>query len=222
MTIHLRRAAAIARGLAITAAALAALAPAADAEPPPAANDPTMPTELATFAGGCFWCMEPPFEELPGVADVTAGYTGGRVPDPTYEQVSSGDTGHAEAIQVTYDPSKVTYQQLLDVFWRNIDPTAEDRQFSDKGTQYRTAIFTHTAEQARLAEASKQALAAAGTFRAPIVTQIQPAGPFYPAEDEHQGYAKRNPMRYTVYKIGSGREGFLKRAWGDERTGTAP
>jgi len=174
-----------------------------------------MTTEKATFAGGCFWCMEGPFEQLPGVVSVTSGYTGGEQPNPTYEEVSSGGSGHAEAVQIAYDPAKVTYQQLLETFWRQIDPTQPDGQFADHGSQYRTAIFYHGEEQQRLAEASRDALAASGKFARPIVTEIAPAGPFYPAEDYHQDYYKKNPLRYNLYKAGSGRAGFLKRTWGE-------
>ena len=155
-------------------------------------SEPAPRTEHATFAGGCFWCMEPPFEQLPGVVSVTSGYTGGAEKNPTYDDVCSGATGHCEAIDVVFDPSTVTYQQLLDVFWRNIDPTTPNRQFADAGTQYRTAIFYHTDEQRRLAEASKRRLEQSGKF-ATIVTEIEPAGDFYPAEDYHQGYSKKNP-----------------------------
>ena len=175
----------------------------------------TQPAATATFAGGCFWCMEPPFEKLDGVASVVSGYTGGTEPHPTYEQVSSGKTGHAEAVQVTYDPSKVSYQRLLDVFWMNIDPTMPDGQFADHGRQYRTAIFCHTEEQQRLAEASKQQLERSGKFQAPIVTEIAPASAFYPAEEYHQDYYKKSPFRYHLYRIGSGREGYLKKTWGE-------
>ena len=168
----------------------------------------------ATFAGGCFWCMEGPFEALPGVRAVIAGYTGGSTPNPTYAQVSSGTTGHAEAVQVTYDPARVSYEQLLEAFWRNIDPTTPNRQFSDIGTQYRTAIFYHTEEQRRHALASAEQLAGSGTFSQPIVTEIVPAGAFYPAEDDHQDYYKKHPLRYQLYRAGSGREGFLRRTWG--------
>jgi methionine-S-sulfoxide reductase len=170
-------------------------------------------TQTATFAGGCFWCMEPPFEKLPGVQSVTSGYTGGAEPHPTYQQVSSGQTGHAESVQVVYDPSQVTYERLLEAFWMNIDPTQADGQFADRGRQYRTAIFYHTEEQRRLAEASKQRLARSGKFAKPIVTEVVPAGPFYPAEDYHQDYYKKSPFRYHLYRMGSGREGFLKKTW---------
>jgi methionine-S-sulfoxide reductase len=172
--------------------------------------------EQATFAGGCFWCMEPPFEKLPGVIAVTAGYTGGTGGRPTYEQVSSGTTGHAEAVQVLYDPSTVSYEELLETFWRNVDPTQADGQFADKGSQYRTAVFYHAEEQRRLAEASRERLGKSGKFDKPIVTEIAPAGPFYPAEDYHQDYYKKNPLRYKLYRAGSGREGYLQRTWGDE------
>ena len=170
--------------------------------------------EVATFAGGCFWCMEPPFEQLPGVKSVTAGYTGGHVPNPTYEEVSSGTTGHAESVQVEYDPTKVSYDQLLDAFWRNIDPTQVNGQFADQGDQYRTVIFYHTPEQKKLAEASKAKLAASKKFSEPIATKIVEAGPFYRAEDYHQGYARKNAFRYGIYREGSGRSGYLKKTWG--------
>ena len=172
--------------------------------------------EVATFAGGCFWCMEPPFDELPGVESTTSGYTGGTEEDPTYEQVSSGTTGHAEAVRVVYDPARVSYEKLLDVFWRNIDPTAVDRQFVDVGRQYRSAIFYHDDDQKRLAEASRDRLAASGRFDGPIVTEIVPAGPFYPAEEYHQDYYRKNPIRYQWYRWGSGRDQFLEKVWGAE------
>lgn len=174
--------------------------------------------KIATFAGGCFWCMTPPFENLAGVSKVEAGYTGGKTQNPTYEEVSEGDTGHAESVRVTYDPAKVTYQQLLDAFWHNIDPTTENSQFADRGTQYRTAIFYHNDEQKKLAEASRDALAKSGKFKSPIVTEIVAAGPFYPAEDYHQDYYKKNPFRYNAYEVGSGRAGFLERMWGKGKT----
>lgn len=168
----------------------------------------------ATFAGGCFWCLEGPFDQLEGVLTTTAGYTGGQVPNPTYEQVSSGTTGHAEALEVTFDPSKVIYEQLLDVFWRNIDPTDPHGQFADQGSQYRTAIFYHSEDQRRLAEASKEALAQSGKFDRPVATTIAPAGAFYPAEDYHQEYYKKYPFRYQLYREGSGRATYLRRVWG--------
>jgi peptide-methionine (S)-S-oxide reductase len=172
------------------------------------------PLATATFAGGCFWCMEPPFEALDGVVSVTAGYTGGSKPNPTYEEVSAGGTGHAESIEVTYDPTKVTYEKLLDVFWHNVDPTTRDAQFCDHGRQYRTAIFYHDETQHRLAEESKQALERAHTLPGPIVTEIVPAGPFYPAEEYHQDYYKKNPIRYRFYRYNCGRDARLEKLWG--------
>jgi len=167
----------------------------------------------ATFAGGCFWCMEPPFEKLEGVISVTAGYTGGTQTNPSYRDVSSGGTGHAEAIEIAYDRSKVSYEKLLEVFWQNIDPTQRDGQFADRGLQYRTAIFYHDEEQQRLAEASKAALQQSGKFDKPLVTEIVPASAFFPAEDYHQDYYKKNPLHYSLYRTGSGREGFLRKTW---------
>ncbi|MBI5815566.1 MAG: peptide-methionine (S)-S-oxide reductase MsrA [Nitrospinae bacterium] len=172
--------------------------------------------EIATFAGGCFWCMEPPFENTPGVTSVAAGYTGGKKPNPSYEEVSSGATGHVEAVRVSYDPQKVTYEKILDVFWRNIDPTDEGGQFADSGSQYRPVIFYHTPEQKRLAEESKKRLQESGHFKKPIVVKVEPASGFYPAEDYHQDYYKKNPLRYKLYKKGSGREDFINRTWGKE------
>lgn len=171
----------------------------------------------ATFAGGCFWCMEPPFEQLKGVVSVTPGYTGGQKATPTYEEVCSGTTGHAEAVEVLFDPSQISYDQLLEVFWRNIDPTTPNAQFADKGTQYRTAIFYHSEEQRTLAEASKQKLAQSGKFTKPLVTEIVPASTFYPAEQYHQDYYKKNPGHYKAYRRGSGREPFLKKTWGERQ-----
>ncbi len=176
-------------------------------------------TALATFAGGCFWCMEPPFEKLPGVLSVTSGYAGGTAPDPTYEEVSSGSTGYLEAIQVAYDPALIAYATLLDTFWQNVDPTDDGGQFVDRGKQYKTAIFTHTPEQARLAQASKEALAGTGKYGKPIVTEIRPYTTFYPAEDYHQEYHARNPVRYKLYRHGSGRDTYLDTVWGANRTG---
>ncbi|HWR72309.1 MAG TPA: peptide-methionine (S)-S-oxide reductase MsrA [Nitrospirota bacterium] len=170
----------------------------------------------ATFAGGCFWCMEPPFEKLQGVISVTSGYTGGKKENPTYEEVSSGGTGHAEAVEVLYDPAKVSYAKLLDVFWRNIDPTTRDRQFVDSGSQYRTAIFYHNEGQKRLAEETKAKLDQSGRFGKPIVTEIVPAGKFYPAEEYHQDYYKKSSAKYKFYRFNSGRDRYLKRIWGEE------
>jgi peptide-methionine (S)-S-oxide reductase len=167
----------------------------------------------ATFAGGCFWCMQPPFDATPGVVSTTVGYTGGHVDHPTYEQVSAGGTGHAESIQVVFDPGKVTYRQLLDVFWRNVDPTTRDRQFCDVGHQYRTAIFFHDDDQRREAEASRDAVAK--RLGQPVVTEIVPAGTFYPAEDYHQEYYRKNPVRYRFYRYTCGRDRRLAEVWGE-------
>jgi methionine-S-sulfoxide reductase len=170
--------------------------------------------EKATFAGGCFWCMEPPFDKLDGVISTTSGYTGGTEKDPTYEQVSAGKTGHLEAIEVTYDPAKVSYAQLLDVFWKNVDPTQHNGQFVDIGSQYRTAIFYHNEEQRRQALESRNRLQESRKFGKPIVTEIRPAMPFYSAEDYHQDYYIKNPIRYKYYRWGSGRDRFLEETWG--------
>ena len=175
-----------------------------------------MTTETATFAGGCFWCMQPPYDKLPGIVSVTVGYTGGTVPSPTYQQVTTGRTGHYEAVQIVFDPSKMSYTKLLDVFWHNIDPTADNGQFADIGPQYRTAIFYHSDAQKKAAEKSKAALTDLGKFPGGVKTQILPAKPFYPAEEYHQGYYKKNPFRYEQYKYGSGRAGYLKRTWGKQ------
>ena len=172
--------------------------------------------EKATFAGGCFWCMEHPFDELPGVVSVTSGYTGGHKQNPTYEEVSAGGTGHAEAVQIVYDPAKVSYEKLLSVFWHNIDPTTRDRQFCDEGHQYRSAIFYHNEEQHRLALQSKAQLEKIKTFREPVVTEIVQAAEFYPAEEYHQHYYKKNPIRYKFYRTTCGRDRRLKELWGDE------
>ncbi|HET9340556.1 MAG TPA: peptide-methionine (S)-S-oxide reductase MsrA [Casimicrobiaceae bacterium] len=190
-----------------------AAAPGASAQAPaPASKSAT--TAIATFAGGCFWCMEPPYDKLPGVLSTTSGYMGGKKRYPTYEEVSSGITGHAEVVQVAYDPSKVSYEKLLEVFWVNVDPTVDDRQFCDRGTQYRTAIFVHTPEQRKAAEASKAALEKSKPFKEPIVTPIVDAGEFWPAEDYHQDYYLKNPARYTYYRTGCGRDARLKQLWG--------
>jgi methionine-S-sulfoxide reductase len=170
--------------------------------------------EKATFAGGCFWCMEPPFDKLDGVISTTSGYTGGTEKDPTYEQVSAGKTGHLEAIEVTYDPAKVSYAQLLDVFWKNVDPTQHNGQFVDIGSQYRTAIFYHNEEQRRQALESRNRLQESRKFGKPIVTEIRPALEFYSAEDYHQDYYIKNPIRYKYYRWGSGRDRFLEETWG--------
>jgi len=172
--------------------------------------------KVAIFAGGCFWCMEPPFDKLPGVTATISGYTGGRTANPTYEQVSSGSTGHAEAVQVIYDPKKVTYEKLLEVFWVNIDPTVKDRQFCDGGNQYRTGIFYTDEAQRAAAVASKAALEKSKPFKEPIVTPIEMASAFYPAEDYHQDYYMKNPVRYKFYRNGCGRDARLSQLWGDK------
>jgi peptide-methionine (S)-S-oxide reductase len=171
-------------------------------------------TTKAIFAGGCFWCMEHPFDVLPGVVSTTSGYIGGQKKNPTYEEVSSGRTGHTEAVQVVYDPKKVTYDKLLDVFWHNIDPTVKDQQFCDHGSQYRSGIFYVDDEQKRLAEASKAALDRNKPFSAAIVTEITRASEFYPAEDYHQDFYLKNPLRYKYYRSGCGRDARLKQLWG--------
>lgn len=168
----------------------------------------------ATFAGGCFWCMEVPFEKLEGVYSVTSGYTGGRKKNPSYEEVSAGVTGHAESVQIVYDPAKLSYEKLLDVFWHNIDPLTANAQFCDHGTQYRSAIFFHDEAQRRAAEASKQALESSGRFKPKIVTEIVAASTFYPAEEYHQDFYKKNPVRYTTYRAGCGRDRRLEELWG--------
>lgn len=173
--------------------------------------------EKATLAGGCFWCMQPPFDKLAGVISTTVGYCGGKEENPDYKQVSAGKTGHAEAVEIEYDPSRISYAQLLDVFWRNIDPTQKDGQFNDLGRQYRTAIFYHNEEQRRLAEASKEELGKSGRFAKEIVTEIVPATTFYEAEEYHQDYYKKNPLRYKLYRYGSGRDSYLVRKWGKEK-----
>jgi peptide methionine sulfoxide reductase msrA/msrB len=172
--------------------------------------------EKATFAGGCFWCMVPPFEKLDGVKEVVSGYTGGHKVNPTYEEVSAGGTGHVEAIEVTYDPAKVTYEKLLGVFWRQINPTDAGGQFVDRGSQYVSVIFYHNEEQKRLAEKSKKELEQSEHFDKPIVTEIRPAGPFYRAEEYHQDYWKKNPIRYKFYRYNSGRDQFLAKVWGKD------
>lgn len=180
------------------------------------------PVATATFAGGCFWCMQPAFDRVDGVVSTTVGYTGGHTKNPTYQDVESGTTGHAEAIQITYDSNKVGYAQLLDVFWHNIDPLTANGQFCDFGPQYRSAIFYHDEEQRRLAEASKKALESSGRFQQPIVTEIVPASAFYPAEDYHQDYYRKNPVRYHYYRFRCGRDRRLEEIWGKPAPGASP
>lgn len=171
---------------------------------------------VATFAGGCFWCTESDFEKIPGVVEVISGFTGGKLENPNYSQVSSGSTQHLESVEVHYDPTKVSYETLLKDFWKMVDPTDAGGQFVDRGHQYTTAIFYHTQAQREAAQVSLQALQASGRYDKPIVTQIREAGPFYPAEDYHQDYYKHNPLRYHFYRWNSGRDQYLKRVWGDE------
>ena len=179
----------------------------------------TTMTRIATFAGGCFWCVEADFEKLAGVVKVISGYTGGKKEQPTYKEVSSGTTGHLEAVQVYYDPSQITYRDLLDVFWMHINPTDAEGQFVDRGSQYRSAIFYHDEEQKRLAEESKEALERSGRFDKPIVIEILPFTRFYEAEEYHQDYHKKHSLKYKFYRHGSGRDHFLKKAWGEDVKG---
>ncbi len=169
---------------------------------------------VATFAGGCFWCMEQPFDKQQGVIATTSGYIGGTKANPTYEEISGGGTGHTEAVQVLYDPKKVSYEKLLDIFWHNIDPTVANRQFCDVGSQYRTGIFAHTDEQRKAAEASKAAVEKGKPFKEAIVTPIAAATEFWPAEEYHQDYYRKNPVRYNYYRTGCGRDARLKQLWG--------
>ncbi len=183
-----------------------------------AATAPTVQektTATATFAGGCFWCMVPPFEKLPGVISVTSGYTGGHTVNPTYEEVSAGGTGHVEAVQIIYDPVKIGYDKLLDVFWHNVDPLDAGGQFCDRGSSYRSEIFYHGEEQKRLAEQSRAAIEK--QLKRPVVTEIRPAGPFYAAEAYHQDYYKKNPLRYEFYRYTCGRDRRLEQLWGKQR-----
>ncbi len=188
---------------------------AASASPATATRRAAMDT--AVFAGGCFWCMEPPYDKLDGVLSTTSGYTSGSVLNPTYEQVSRGGTGHTEGVQVVFDPARVTYAKLLHVFWRNIDPFARDRQFCDRGDQYRSGIYPRNATQKEAADASLRAIAA--RFSQPIATEIVSATRFYAAEDYHQDYYMKNPVRYKYYRGGCGRDGRLKEIWGNEAGG---
>jgi peptide-methionine (S)-S-oxide reductase len=192
----------------LLAVALTGARPAGGSPPRPAASG-------ATFAGGCFWSMQKAFDGVPGVLTVTAGYAGGTKVHPTYEDVESGETGHAESVEVSYDPAKISYPQLLDVYWHHIDPLTVNSAFCDYGPQYRSIIFYHDAEQRQQAEASKRALDDSHRFRTPIVTAIQPATPFYPAEEYHQQFYKKNPARYEAYRIGCRRDARLQQLWGD-------
>jgi peptide-methionine (S)-S-oxide reductase len=178
-------------------------------------------SEVATFAGGCFWCVESDFDKVPGVISTTSGFTGGHVKDPDYEQVSAGGTGHAESVLIVFDPAKVSYAQLLDVFWHSIDPVTPDAQFCDHGNQYRSAIFYQDEAQKEAAERSRDAIAKSGVLPGPIVTQIVPAATFYPAEVYHQGFYKKNPVRYKFYRYTCGRDRRLHDLWGDAAGGHA-
>ena len=182
------------------------------------AEVPAPELAVATFAGGCFWCMEPPFDKTEGVVSTTSGYTGGQKAGATYEEVSAGGTGHKEAVRVVYDPQKVSYAKLLDVFWRNVDPVDARGQFCDKGDQYKAAIFVADDEQRRLAEESKAALERSGRFRQPITVTIQPTGPFWAAEDYHQDYYLKNPAKYKFYRWNCGRDARLEAVWGTPAT----
>jgi peptide-methionine (S)-S-oxide reductase len=196
---------------------LAHAQPAAPATKAPAATTLTpapATTARAIFAGGCFWCVEADFDKIPGVLTTTSGYTGGRTVNPTYEQVSTNTTGHAEVVEVVYDPSKVSYARLVEYFWHTIDPTVKDQQFCDKGSSYRSAIFAVDAEQLKIAQASKLALEKSKPFKESIVTEVLPATTFYPAEDYHQDYYKTNPRRYKYYRNGCGRDARLQVVWG--------
>jgi len=200
-------------GYAVSAVLLfgnAGFAPAAQLAKPAASP---VAAASAIFAGGCFWCLEADFDKLPGVTATESGYTGGTTVNPTYEQVSAGGTGHAEAVRVSYDPAKVSYQQLVDYFWRHIDPTVKDRQFCDIGTQYRSAIYWQNESERKIAEASRDALLNSGKLRQ-VLTQIAPASAFYPAEEYHQDYYIKNPIRYAYYRRGCGRDARVQEVWG--------
>jgi peptide-methionine (S)-S-oxide reductase len=171
-------------------------------------------TAKATFAGGCFWCMEPPFDKLDGVISTTSGYTGGKKLNPTYPEVSDGGTGHTESVEIVFDPAKISYEKLLNVFWHNIDPTVKDQQFCDHGSQYRTAIFFHDEQQKKAAEAAKTELMKSKPFKGDIFTEIAMASTFYPAEDYHQDYYLKNPVKYKFYRFNCGRDSRLKELWG--------
>ncbi len=198
-------------------AAASGFAIALAAMPKPAIAGESGDTAYATFAGGCFWCIEADFEKVGGVLTVTSGYTGGEVANPTYKQVSAGGTGHTEAIRVVYDPSVVTYDELLEVFWHNIDPTVVDRQFCDRGNQYRSGVFYHDDGQREAAERSRAELEQTKPFSGPIVTEITAATAFYPAEAYHQDYAKKNPLRYSYYRKSCGRDRRLEQLWGEKK-----
>ena len=169
--------------------------------------------DTAIFAGGCFWCMVKPFDSLPGILSVVSGFTGGHVPHPTYQEVTTGTTGHTEAVEITFDPEQITYEELVAIYWQQSDPTDAFGQFADRGDSYRPVIYYNSEEQRKIAEASKAALQASGRFTDPIVTTIEPAEPFYPAEDYHQDFYKKNTAHYNAYREGSGRAGFIRQNW---------
>jgi peptide methionine sulfoxide reductase msrA/msrB len=183
---------------------------------PPAVTEKAANLSVATFAGGCFWCTESDFEKLPGVAKVISGFSGGHIANPSYEAVSQGGTGHVESVQVFYDPNRISYETLLDAFWRMVNPTDNEGQFVDRGEQYRTLIFYHTEEQKQQAERSRKLLNESGRFKAPVITEIRKFDAFYPAEDYHQDYYKKNPVRYEYYRFRSGRDQYLEKIWGDD------
>ncbi len=206
------------RRLAGSLGALVLLAAAATAQTAAPPAQTAQPLAVATFASGCFWCTESDFDKVAGVVETTSGYMGGKTPNPTYHEVSRGGTGHAEVLQLKYDPGKVTYQQLLDHYWRNVDPLDGGGQFCDRGDQYRPAIFYHTDEQKRLAEDSKAALEKSGRYKQPIVVEITAASAFTPAEDYHQDYYMRHPIQYFIYRSGCGRDARLEALWGKPKT----
>lgn len=199
----------------VVAAALAIGPVAAQAPAAPAKAAAGAQVAKATFAGGCFWCVEADFDKIEGVISTTSGYIGGRTTSPTYEQISTGTTGHTEAVEIVFDPARVSYRRLVDYFWRTIDPTVDDRQFCDIGSQYRPAIFTHDDAQLRIAQESKAAIEKSKPFKAPILTPVAPASTFYPAEAYHQDYYLKNPLRYRYYRGGCGRDARLKALWGE-------
>jgi peptide-methionine (S)-S-oxide reductase len=198
------------------AAFVAVAAAVAQSRPEKSAVPSDRPVATATFAGGCFWCVESDFDKIEGVVSTTSGYIGGHKTNPTYKEVSAGGTGHTEAVQIVFDPSRVSYRALVDRLWTTIDPTVKDQQFCDVGSQYRTGIFFHDEEQRREAEASKAAIEKSKPFKQPIVTEITMATKFYPAEDYHQDYYLKNPIRYRYYRTGCGRDARLKQLWGDK------
>lgn len=186
------------------------------AQTPPAGGTAAPAKAKAVFAGGCFWCVESDFDKVPGVLSTTSGYTGGRTLNPTYQQVSSNNTGHAEVVEIVFDPAKVSYEQLVEHFWRTIDPITKDQQFCDRGSPYRSAIFAVNADQLKVAQVSKAALEKSKPFKEPVVTEVLLASTFYPAEDYHQDYYKKNPVRYKYYRTSCGRDARLQQLWGDK------